>query len=104
MSRLLPKSPILKLVLIIVAFIGLGYFSDAVSAGTCERSTKNWLNGNPFSIRPDVQVPFNGRSSFIFPWIVAVKYDFAGPPFGGEGTKYFFCLFGIAIPIGDHRG
>jgi hypothetical protein len=37
---------------------------------------------------------------FVIPWIVGVDYEYSGGNLGFEGgTRYYICIFGIAVPV-----
>ncbi len=85
-----------------LAFIVLGYFSNAVSLAGCERQCESTMNDR-LARTPQIMPGRTARSepaTFTFPWIVEVRYWCAVSMKGGEGgTKYYVSLFGLAIPI-----
>ncbi|WP_435007852.1 hypothetical protein P12x_005117 [Tundrisphaera lichenicola] len=88
----------LTLSLMVVA----GYASNAVSVHTCERNTDRWLDAN--MARHRTNWPGRHASSepaeYRIPWVVGVNYGWAVGDTGGEwGTRYYFCLPGLPIPI-----
>lgn len=96
------RSRLVRCAFAVVAIGVVGYLSNSVTATVCEQNTNEWLSGN--LARYTTIWPNRGKSSepasFTFPWIIGVKYWWAVSPTGGEGgTRFYVCLFGIAIPV-----
>jgi hypothetical protein len=91
--------------LLVLAFVALGYLSNVLSMNACRRATDVWMSEN-LAQHPS-NWPDRGATSqptkFVWPWIAGVEYWWSVGPTGGEGgTRFYFCLFGKAIPYG-HR-
>ena len=101
----LKRSRIAGLALGLLAFVAVGYFSNAITSTACERATSQWLNDK--SSQSQADWPERRSSSmpaeYRFPWIIAVHYEWVAGPHGGEwGARYYLTLFGIPFPIRNH--
>jgi hypothetical protein len=89
----------------VVAFVGLGYLSNALAAAGCEQQTQRWMN-DILATHPNNwphRVASCEPARHTVPWIVSVEYCWAVSSTGGEGgSRSYFALFGLAIPIWNH--
>lgn len=105
MVQKLWRSRLTRWAVAVLVFIAAGYFSNAITATACERKTSHWLN-HRLAAHP---TNWPGRhawpepAKYRLPWIVAVDYEWVVGNLGGEwGTRYYFTLFGIPVPLGNH--
>src|SRR5687768_15237571 len=89
---------------LICAFVAVGYFSNVITSSACERATSQWLKDQLVQFPPGPGHTASAKpAKFKLPWIVAVDYGWAVGPTGGEwGTRYYFTLLGIQIPVRNH--
>lgn len=87
-----------------VAFVALGYLSNAVTSAACEQATSRWLTAQLVATPPAVPGPnaWNKRAVCRLPWLASVEYGLAVGNLGGEqGRRYYLCLFGHPLPLWD---
>ena len=87
----------IALVLFVVAFVSLGYLSNAITAEASRSDAETWVNQqmakspNNWPHRSSSTKP---AQSWI-PWVQGVDYDFVVGNLGGEwGTRYYVTFFG----------
>jgi hypothetical protein len=98
-----------KMCLVMLALAGtivVGYSSAAVSLNRCDAHIRPWLaNGFPegdfvtqhYSEPSTLFIPFVVKTRFVRKWH-SPDSDY-GPWYKEEGTRYYFTLFGLAVPI-----
>ena len=94
----------IRYALVLLAVVGLGYSSNAVTLSACERNTSIWLKD--LLSEKSTDWPHRRANSdpaeFTFPWIVTVNYEWAVSSTGAEwGTRYYFTLFGLPFALGN---
>jgi hypothetical protein len=115
--------------LVVIAVVGAGYLSNALTYRECERQVARWLSqdvmrGHEFTVLGDDDTPYLRKlldsvgaryrvdkaqpwgeirpASMAIPFLVTVEYGWVFEDGIGEGgSRRFLCLFGIAIELGE---
>ena len=88
--------------LVLGALIVLGYPSNTITAPACERETGAWLKAILSRSDWPHRRAHHEPAEYRYPWVVTVDYSWTTGNVGREdGTRYYFGLFGISVPLGE---
>lgn len=85
-----------------LAFVALGYLSNAATSAVCERATSRWLAAR-LAARPTNwpgRQASNEPATYHLPWLASVEYRWVVGDLGmDQGRWHYLCLFGYALPL-----